>query len=451
MNRFFTNVPRLARMAGRVGAAMLLLHGGAHAMSLTQAYESALRNDPTFRGAVAERDAGAEYRVLGRSALLPSLQGSYATNRNWADITEPNVLGRAVTTHPEYISKSAVVQLRQPLFSMEAWARYKQGQAQTDFSIAQFDARTQEMVLRVVGAYIDALFAEEQVRLSQIQRDAYLEQKQVNDRLFKGGEGTRTDMLETQARLDLSEAQLIEARDNAQTLRTTLSALVGEEVRGLDQLAPQFRLAPPDAGGYEALRELALANNPDIQAARYALQGAEQEINKNRAGHMPKLEMIASLSKSNSETINTYNQDSTVRAIGLQLTIPLYQGGAVSATTRQSVAMREKSRADLQAQTDKVLLELRKQYSLVLSSVTRIRALDKAVDSGQLLMEATRQSIKGGVRINLDLLNAQQQLYTSERDLAQARYGYLLGMLRLRAAAGSLAPNDVREIAAYFR
>ena len=165
----------------------------------------------------------------------------------------------------------------------------------------------------------------------------------------------------------------------------------------------------------------------------------------------PRLDFVASYSKADSETLNTYNQDSTNRSVGIQLTVPLYAGGAVSASTRQASANLERAKAELQLRTDKVMIELRKQYAAALSSVARIQALDKAVSSGELLITATEQSIKGGVRINLDLLNARQQLYTSQRDQAQARYTYLLSLLKLRAAAGELGPDDVRQVAAYFR
>jgi protease secretion system outer membrane protein len=289
------------------------------------------------------------------------------------------------------------------------------------------------------------------VRIIESQRAMYTEQKKVNDRMFEKGEGTRTDMLETQSKLDLSEAQMLEALDNQQVARATLASLIGQEVTSLDELAPQFRIAPLPEGGFETWRKIAQEHNPDLEAQTYAIEAAKQEVNKNRAGHTPRVDFVASYSKSSSETLNTYNQDQTVRAIGVQISIPFYSGGAVSSSTRQAVAGLEKARDELQIRTDKVMLDLRKQYTTVVSSVSRIRALDRAVESGELLVKATEQSIKGGVRINLDLLNAQAQLNTTYRDLAQARYNYLTGWLRLKAAAGTINIDDIKEIGAYFR
>ena len=439
---------RLAVMVA--GAVALMLHGGAGAMSLLQAYDAALQNDPTFRSATHEYDAGQENRILGRSALLPNVQASYSNSKVKADVDYVTATTTTPTSHLEYSSKVATVQVRQPVINLDGIARYRQGIAQSNFSAAQYDYRKQDLILRVAGAYTDALFAGTQLRLAEVVRDVYAEQQSVNNRMFEKGEGTKTDMLETQARLDLAEAQVLEAKDNVATTRATLAGIVGQDVSGLDDVKENFRVSPEAVISFDEWREIALKLNPEITAQRFTIESARQEVNKSRAGHAPRLDFVASYSKNSADTLNTYNQESTQKAIGIQLTVPLYSGGAVNSATRQAVANQEKARSDLQATTDKVLVELRKQHALVLSSVSRVRALDKAVASGTELVKATQQSIKGGVRINLDLLNAQQQLYSSRRDLAQARYNYLLALLRLRSAAGTLDIDALREVATYF-
>jgi protease secretion system outer membrane protein len=441
----------LRGVAAAVGALCALHAGSASALSLQQAYEAALKNDPAYRMNYYENEAGKESRVLGRAGLLPTISGSYSANRNRADVEGVDILGRKSLTHPNYVSRSAVVQLRQPLINLEAIARYRQGVAQTAQSGAQFESNTAEVALRVVGAYADVLFADDQLALAQVQRAQFLEQQKVNQRLFEKGEGTKTDMLETQARLDLAEAQLLEARDNVTAQRTVLSGVIGMEVGTLDKLAPGFRFDTLGAGTFEEWKARALLNNPDLKVARLAAEVARLEIGKQRAGHAPRLDLIATYSKGDAETINTYNQSTVNRSVGIQLNVPIYAGGAVSATTRQAVAGYERANAELEVKTNKILVELRKAHDLVVSSVARVSALVKATESSKELMKATEQSIKGGVRINLDLLTAQQQLFVSQRDLAQARYSYLLGALRLRAAAGTLDGDDMRAVAAYFR
>jgi protease secretion system outer membrane protein len=444
---------RRAVLAGAVAAA-LMAGADASAIGLLQAYQAALANDPTYKSAFYDNEGGKEYRIIGRSNLLPNLSLTYSTSKNRADttqnFTDQNGQPADQLTHPLYYSRYASLEVRQPLFNLDALARYKQGKAQTESSADTFEARTQDVAVRAIGAYLDALFAEDQLALAKAQRDALIEQKHVNDRLFEKGEGTKTDMLETESKLDVAEAAVLESQDNVTTARDVLSGLIGAEVTGLQYLNEHFVVRPLAIKDFEAWRSLALAHNPDLQAQVAAIEIAQQEVNKSRAGHAPKLDFVASYSKQDANTIDTYNQDSNIRSVGIQLTMPLYSGGAVSATSRQAVASREKARADLQTKTDKLLQDLRKSYTQVLSSAAKIAALDKAVESSQLLIRATEQSIKGGVRINLDLLNARQQLYTNQKDLAQARYTYLLSGLKLRASAGTLSFDDIQELATYF-
>lgn len=422
----------------------------ASAMGLMQAYDAALQNDPVYRAAVSEHQAGQQYQALGRAGLRPSIQYSYTTSENRAETTAPNFFGKPSTTYPEYTSVSSSLSLRQPLFNLDAAARYRQGLAQTQYSDAQFASRSQDLMIRLVTRYAEAKYAEDQLALYSAQRDTLLEQRRVNDRLFEKGEGTKTDMLETQSRLDVAQAQVIEASDNLATARSTLAALLGTEVTQLDGLVQDFTAIPLPQSGFDEWQALARQNNPELAAGRFALEAAEQEIRKSQAGHAPRLDLNASYSRSSAESLTSLNQDSTVRSIGLQFVLPLYAGGYVNAASAQAVANRDKASANLEASTNQVMIELRKQFSAVQSSVTKIAALQNAVNSAALLVQATLQSVKGGVRINLDVLNAQQQLVVAQRDLAQARYNYLISFLKLRVAAGTLNLDDLRTVAGYF-
>ena len=425
--------------------------GNAAAISLQQAYEAALKNDPQYRMNFYENESAKENRILGRSNLLPQVSASYSANRNIADTDTYSALYKTrIPEHPRYISRSSTIQVRQPILNLDGWMRYRQGKVQADQGEKQFESDTAQVILRVVGAYSDALFAEDQVALSKVQRDMYMEQMKVNRRLFEKGEGTKTDMLETQARLDLAEAQLVEAQDNATAMRDTLAGVIGMDPGTLDPLGANFHFQKLPSKSFEEWRALAATHNPQLAAARLAVENARLEILRDKAGHAPRVDLIGTYSRDDAASLQNYTQNSVNRAIGVQVNIPIYQGGAINATTRQAAANWNRAQADLDNRTNQVVVELRKAYDLVQNSVAKVTALEKAVASGQELMKATEQSIKGGVRINLDLLNAQQQLYTSQRDLAQARYMYLLGLLRIRAAAGTLDDGAVREVAAYF-
>lgn len=434
-----------------MAAVLAAAAGNAAAVTFSEAYRAALENDPSFRMNFYENEAAKENRVLGRGGLLPSVNASYSASRNRVDLEAQDLLGRDSLSHPQYISRSSVVQLRQPLFNLEAVARYRQGKVQSDASAALFAAQRGDLVVRVASAYLDTLLSVDAVALNRAQRDMYAEQAKANERLFAKGEGTRTDVLETAAKLDQSEAQLLEAQDALATNRANLATIIGMDPGQLQALDPDFRFAPLSPQGLDEWKALALANNEVIKSRRLSVESARLEVQKAYAGHAPRVDFVATYSKNDAETVNTYNQNSLNRAIGVQVNIPLYQGGQVSAGARQAVAGLERAKAELQVQTDRVTIELRKAYSTVVSSVARIQALDKAVTSAQLLVKATEQSIKGGVRINLDLLNAQQQLTSVRRDLAQARYTYLVAQLRLRAAAGTLSAADVNMVAGYFR
>ncbi len=420
------------------------------AIGLLEAYQAALKNDPMHRAAKAELIAGLEYENLGRSSLLPQIQYSYSTSKNKGEsITGPDALNRFSQADQDYTSKSKGVTLRQPLFNLDSYARFQQGVAQKNLSVAQFDARSIDLLVRVLSAYSEAKYAEEQLSLYTAQRDTYAEQRKANERLYAKGEGTKTEMLETQAKLDVAEALILEASDAVNTARIALSGMIGIEVTHLAGLQNDFKPVVMNED-FEFWRVRAQEQNPEIVAARYNVEVAEKEISKSQAGHAPRLELNASYNHGLSESFATRNQDLNMRTIGVQLVIPIYSGGYVNAASKQAVAHRDKARAELDGTQAKIMLELRKQYSAVKSGVPKIDGLQKSVASATALVEATLQSVKGGIRINADLLNAQQQLVQTKRDLASARYSYLLSFLKLRAAAGTANLDDLRTVAGYF-
>ncbi len=437
--------PRLAAAAALLAAAAV----PAWALGLVEAYELAVRNDPTYRAAQFENEAAQQFAVLGRSNLLPNIAASYSPSRNRADVT--NTATGGATDERRYNALSAALQLRQPLFHPEGMARYRQGLAQTRGSDAQFAAKSQELIVRVASAYTFAKYAEDQLALAVAQREALAEQRLTNQRLFLRGEGTRTDVVETQARFDLAVAQVLEANDNVTNARNALAAIVGRDVTRLDELNDDFNVGQLVPGNFEDWRAIALSSNPELQARRHAVDVAREEANRHRAGHLPRVDLVASVGKTDSDTINTFNQKATVRSVGAQLTLPLYSGGAVAAAVSQAEANADRIQAELDAATAETTVELRKQFDLTASSAARHDAARAARDSALLLLESTRRSVTAGQRINLDVLQAQQQLFDSRRNLAQARYNYLLSLLRLRLAAGVLQLSDLVDMSRYFK
>lgn len=436
---------RLLRRA-LLGSLLLLRAVDSSALSLMDAYDAALNNDPVYRAALYEKQAGDEYQVIGKAYLLPNVSANYSTNKNQVDISR---FGSAAE-HRSYPSDSGAIQLRQPLFNLDGMARYRQGKAQTLASDAQFQANDQDLIVRLASLYVAASYAEYQFALAVAQRDTYAEQRKTNDRLFAKGEGTVTDMMETQAKFDLAEAQVIEARDAMSNARNELVALVGQDVSRLNLLRDDFHVSPMQPASIDEWKAIALTENPAISVQRYSVEVANQEVMKNRAAHSPRLDLVMNVNRTNSDTPDTYRQDATGHSIGVQLIIPIYSGGSVSALTRQAAANHEKAKAIMESKSSDVFVDLHKQYNATLNGQFRIDALMKSVSSARLLIDATQKSVKAGMRTNLDSLNAQQKLFEAKLDLASARYNYLVSFLRLRKAAGTLSASDLQTVATQF-
>lgn len=438
------------RAAYICGIASLISIGHASAMGLMDAYEEAYQNDPTFRSAVHERDAGEQNLAMGRSRLLPNISLSYAQNRNLLNITTTTSQQGSFSQQQVYNGKVTTLQMRQPIINLGSYAGYRQGQAQADYSDAQFSSHAQDLALRVVQAYTDVLNAADQLDLAKAQLSAYEEEMHVNEIKLQKGEGTRTDVLETQSKYALVEAQVIEAQDQLDAMKRTLSGIVGKDVGELNPLSASFKPLQLNPEDFNDWKTIAISKNQDLKSQRYAIEASRQEVNKNRAGHAPQLDLVASISRNNDGSIYTFNQDMYVRSAGIELNVPLFAGGYVNAATRQASANFERAQSDLDDKTNKLMVDLFKQYHAVRSSTARIEALEKAVEAARLLTEATRMSIKGGERINLDLLNAQAQYYQARRDLAKARYDYINSYLHLNFDAGTLDPDSLRMVAGYF-
>ena len=433
---------------------LLIYSNIANALNLIQAYEAALSNDPEFRIALKENEAGQASRVVGRAAVLPQVSASIYQASTDSKIAGPAYLnGPNVITNRAYPANNTVVQLTQPLINLEALARYRLGHAQADLSDARFMYRSQDLLVRVLQAYTDVLYAQDQLTFTVAERDAKKEQLTVNKRMLEKGEGTITDKLETQASYEMSEAQVIEAQDNVELAKRKLEVLIGNPISSLSavrKLSNQFRVIPLVPSAFELWKETALASNPEIRAQSHNIEVNRQDYQRNRAGHYPVLSGIASWNQAKSYTVSTIYQDTNTSSVGVQLTIPIFSGGEVTGRTSQARANFEKSQAEFDAVTNKVITELRKQYDLVISSQKKVMALIRAVESASELVKAMRKSIQAGQRINLDALIADRGLANAQRDLSQARYAYLLATLRLKQQAGTLTVEDLEQVATNF-
>nr|WP_320166356.1 TolC family outer membrane protein [uncultured Methylophaga sp.] len=422
----------------------------AQALDLVEAYTLARANDPTFKAAYHAYQAGKEYKTLGRANLLPMVTASYSRFRNDADIEYQNSLFSR-TEEREYNSETASVQLRQPLINFDAYARYKQGLAQTSMSEQEFAIRDQELILRVFNRYAAVLYAKDMLSLAQRKKAAYEEQMQANLVMYKHGEGTKTDILESQARYDLADADIVEARDNVSDAQAALDQILGRTTQDIDPLIKNFTLLPLNTEDLSEWEAVALQNNVELNIQRYAVEVAQQELKRSQAGHLPKLDAVASWNNNTSDTTNTYNQEATIRSVGLQVTVPIFSGGATSARVRQSQANLYRAKEQFDETANKVTLELQQQFNLVSNAKRKLKAYRTAVNSAELLVHATKKSIKGGTRTNIDVLNAESQLFEAKADLLLARYNYLQSYLNFKKAAGTLVFDDLEDVSSRFQ
>ncbi len=442
---------RAARVKVTYALLACLASAPAAAVNLLEAYRLALNMDPAFQSARFDRAAGDEYEALGRANLLPNVGINYTHSSNTADRTITQSNGNRQTDNLQYDTRIASLSLRQPLLNLDAWQRYKGGKAQSKLSEAQFAVRAQDLITRLTTSYLEALLAEDQLRLAIAQRDAYDENQRGNQRLLDMGVGTRTEMLETKARFELARAEVVEAQNNVIKKRNALAIIIGRDPDPLNDLADGLPELPLEHATLEEWESIARSDNPEILAQRYSVEYGRTETERFRAGHYPRVDLVASHSRNTSDSLFAFNQQSTINSVGIQMSVPLYSGGSVNAQTRQAAARLAAGQADLDATSLKVLLEVRTQFQLVSSSRIRMTAMAQAEQSAAEAVEATKKSVTGGQRVNLDILMALQQLFKTRRDLSEARHGYLLAYLRLKAAAGRLTEEDLVKLSVWFK
>ncbi|MGY2291895.1 TolC family outer membrane protein [Pseudomonas sp. SDO528_S397] len=429
--------------------ALLACNTALAAMGPFQVYEQALRNDPVYLGALKERDAGEQNRQIGRAGLLPHLSYDYNTGHNTSKATFLDTQQGSISQRRNYDSYGSTLSLQQPLFDYEAYATYRKGIAQALFADETFRSKSQELLVRVLTDYTQALFAQDQIDIAVAKEKAFEQLRQQNQQLFIQGEGTRTDILEAQSRFELATAEELEARDEQDASLRELAALTGTSAFNIDDLAPldeHFQALALEPSDFNAWSTHAMSDNPQLASQRQAIEVASNEVERNRAGHLPKITAYASLRQQQSDSGNTFNQRYDTNTIGIDISVPLYSGGGVSASTRQAYSAMEQAEFELDAKTRETLIELRRQYNACLSGRNKLTAYRKALASAQALVVSTQQSVLGGERVNLDVLNAQQQLYTTRRDLAKTRYDYLIAWTKLHYYAGTLNEADLAHI-----
>ena len=435
-------------MPSRIGIAGALIAGlfaalPASAADLLQMYRDALANDSQFAAARAQLDAGRERIPQGRAGLLPSVGLNANTNWNDVDIKQP------ISAERRFNSNGYALQLTQPLFRWQNLVQYDQSKLQVAQAEAVFAQARQDLILRVSQAYFDVLLAQDTLTVAQAQKKAIAEQLEQARRNFEVGTSTIVDTHEAQSRYDLTVAQEIAAQSDLDVKRQALRQLIGKEPEALKALKSVVQISRPQPDDIQQWVGAAEQNSFAVQAQQAGLEVATREIERQRAGHYPTVDLVASHNRSkglSSSGVSLGTAESSSNVVGLQLAVPLYQGGLVMSREREAVALKENASGDLETTRRAAALSARQAYLGVSSGTAQVKALEAALVSSQSALDSNKLGYEVGVRINIDVLNAQQQLYTTRRDLFKARYDTLLAQLRLKAAAGALGEDDVQQI-----
>ena len=439
----------LQRLIALGAAGLLALSAAAPAAAgdLLAIYRLAQEHDPAWAAARAAHRADVEQGPQGRALLLPSVIAGASTSRVEQDTTRRDlVAGTTSSTDSRFDNTGYNVQLTQPLYRKQNLAAYQQGWIAVSRADAELAIARQDLMLRAARAYFDVLAAEDRLSFARSEKAAIAGQLELAERNFAVGNATIVDVHEARARYDLANAEEVATANNLEVRREALLALVREPPGAL---APLRRLTlgapePPDMAQWV---EAAEDQSPRLKISEYGLEIAREEIARSRGGHYPTLDLIASHNYSDQGgSAFGFASESTSNQVGVQLQLPLYAGGATQSTVRESVAREDQARQTLEQTRRDVVRQTREFYLAVASGAAQVQALEQARVSTKKALESTLLGYETGVRTAVDVLNAQRDLFRTERDLSQARYDYLVNRLQLKYAVGSLSETDLADI-----
>jgi len=424
----------------------------AQAADLIQVYQQAQANDATFASARNSLTAGQERITQGRSLLLPTVTLTGQSLRNYGDRTPGNIgdidvvdgqLVEITKVNQDNHNNTYTLQLTQPLFRWSNYQQYEQSKLSQAQAEAQFASAQQDLILRVAQAYFDVLTAQDNLTATQAQKSATTEQLASAKRNFEVGTQTITDTHEAQAAYDLVVAQEFAAINDLEVKRNALRQIIGQAPGDLAGLRTGVAIAPPEPASIDPWISAAEGQNYTVTVQELAVEIAKRQISLQRAGHMPTLDLVAQKQRN---SFNNLQGTTKNNAIGVQWSVPIFNGFAVTSRVREAIALEEKARNDLEASKRAAAQNARTAFLGVNTGLSQVKALEAAEVSSKSALDSNKLGYQVGVRINIDVLNAQRQLYATQKDLSKARYDTIMNGLRLKAAAGTLKEADLQPV-----
>lgn len=435
----------LARLVVTAGA--LILAFSARAEDLLSVYKLARDNDPKFQAAQSVYLAEREKLPQARAGLMPTLSARAERNRNNYETTTDSFVISRPSTQVEYSGSEYSLRLSQPVFNAAVIAGYSQAKAEVRRAETEYAAASQDLILRVSQAYLEVLLAEDTLEFTRSAKASIQRQLESAEARLKAGLATITDVHDARARFEVATSEETEAENALQDKREALRELTGRPPGLLARVGGNMPLITPEPADIHQWIEKSLAQNYTLLAKRAAAESSGEEIKRQRAGHYPTLDLVGTQTRNDDDKSFTgpgIRTDSTV--VGLQLNVPLFQGGLVSSRTEEAVHRHNAAEQDFEATRRATERQARASYLGVTGGATKVTALTQAVLASESALEAKTQGFAAGINTNLDVLDATRDLYRAKRDLASARYDYLLNLLRLKQAAGTLSESDVSQI-----
>jgi outer membrane protein len=412
----------------------------ASAADLLGVYRDALVSDPVYQSARATYNATSERLPQARSGYLPFINGNAGITRYFID--------RGGAPEFDYTYKTYGVSLSQPVFRMQNWIAIGQAEKTVLQAAATLSQAQQDLAIRAAQAYFDVLLARDTVALSESQKAAFDQQLAQAKRNFEVGTATIVDTLEAQARYDQTVAKEIADKADLEVKQRILTVLLGKMPDGLVPLKEPLPLTPPTPNDVEKWVTAAADSSLTVAVARASYEIAKQEVDRQRAGHLPTVDLTGGYTRVDDPTSALPPTSPIVNAgsVGLTLSIPIFQGGLTQSRVREALALRDAREQDLENANRTVAQTVRAGFLIVTSGIAQVKALEQALVSTQSQLDSTILGRDVGVRTSVDVLNAQQQVFQTRRDLQQARYNYLLNSLKLKAATGQLTEADIEEV-----
>lgn len=414
----------------------------AMAENLMQIFAMSLKNDPQLLAQASSRLAVNELQVQARARFLPQVELSANNERIWQETSAQNFGGDR-----DYNGHGYTLSITQPIYRRQNFVQQTQADIAINSATASYQVAEQELIIRVAERYFDFLGRQDDLTFALAEREAIAQQLEQTQQRFDVGIATITDVVESQAAYDLANAAVITAENELANSKERLRETSGSYYNELVALQDDTPLISPEPNDIDQWSNTALAQNPNLLIASMAVQDASQNIELQKSGHYPSVDIVGQKSyRTQSDSNFGGSSSSHQQNIGVQLNVPIYAGGSIESKTRAAGHKLDEAMQNEEQQRRAVIRQSREAFNGVMSGISRVNALKQAVISNQKALESTQAGYQVGTRTTVDVLNVRRDLFRARRDFANSRYQYILSSLKLKQAAGIVSVDDLQKI-----